>query len=164
MSPPNTQMCSWEPVIIRVKGEIILLRLLWLDKTVACWGTWIFSLQNMCCVFTTIEICNSFRYFPDSSATTTMIGSLLLVSVCLGMLASSAALPHTLQVQQEPQDQQDQQVPLHSQLRSYLVSKLANFTEEQKLSFARKLWNYIHCQRVRMTKRESLRKPRPFIL
>ena len=93
-----------------------------------------------------------------------MLGSLLLVGVCLGMLASSAALPHTLQVQQEPQDQQDQQVPLHSQLRSYLVSKLANFTEEQKLSFARKLWNYIHCQRVRMTKRESLRKPRPFIL
>ena len=118
----------------------------------------------MCCVFTTIEICNSFRYFPDSSATTTMIGSLLLVSVCLGMLASSAALPHTLQVQQEPQDRQDQQVPLHRQLHSYLVSKLANFTEEQKLSFARKLWNYIHCQRVRMTKRESLRKPRPFIL
>ena len=120
----------------------------------------------MCCVFTTIEICNSFRYFPDSSATTTMIGSLLLVSVCLGMLASSAALPHTLQVQQETPGQQDQPVPLHSQLHSYLVSKLANFTEEQKLSFARKLWNYIHChcRRMRMTKRERLRKPRPFIL
>ena len=90
-----------------------------------------------------------------------MLGSLLLVGVCLGMLASSAALPHTLQVQQ---DQQLEPVPLHSQLRSYLVSKLANFTEEQKLMFARKLWNYIHCRRMRMTKRESLRKQRPFIL
>ena len=42
--------------------------------------------------------------------------------------------------------QQDQQ---YSQIRSYLVAKLANFTKEQKLIFARKLWNRIHCSKIR---------------
>ena len=71
--------------------------------------------------------------------------TLLLLSVCLGMLASSAARPLTQQDNQA-------QAQMYTQLRSYLVHKLATLTEEQKLLFARKLWNRIHCRKVRTTK------------
>ena len=115
---------------------------------------------------------------------------LLLLSLCLAMLASSAAMPlgqqdqqgqqghqghQDQQDQQKPEDQEDQQGPnqdqqkdqedqhvqtqMYSQLRSYLVTKLATLTEEQKLRFARKLWGRLHCRMVGDTRIESSRGP-----
>ena len=102
---------------------------------------------------------------------------LLLLSLCLAMLALSAALPldqqdqqqgHEVQEDQQGQEdqedqegQQDQQVQTqrYSQLRSYLVTKLATLTEDQKLRFARKLWARLHWRMVGDTKIESSRGP-----
>ena len=83
-----------------------------------------------------------FTIFRKSPSTRmwTMSRSLQLLSVCLGMLASSTALP-TTQLDNQAQTQ------IYRQLRSYLVPKLATLTEEQKLLFARKLWNRIHCRK-----------------
>ena len=78
--------------------------------------------------------------------------SLLLLFVWLGLLASSALLPA---------GQPDEQVPsqVYRQLHRYLVPKLATLTEEQKLLFARKLWNRIHCRKVGTTKIYSFSGP-----
>ena len=110
---------------------------------------------------------------------------LLMVSLCLAMLASSAAMPlgqqdhqghkghqdqqghqdqegpHQDQQQGQQQYQEDQQVQtqMYSQLRRYLVTKLATLTEEQKLRFARKLWGRLHCRMVGNTRIESSRGP-----
>ena len=81
-----------------------------------------------------------------------MTRSLLLLSVCLGLLVSSAALP-------AGQPDQQVQAELYRQLHRYLVPKLATLTEEQKLLFARKPWNRIHCRKVGNTKIESSRGP-----
>ena len=81
-----------------------------------------------------------------------MTRSLLLLSVCLGLLVSSAALP-------AGQPDQQVQAELYRQLHRYLVPKLATLTEEQKLLFARKLWNRIHSRRVGTIKIESSRGP-----
>ena len=81
-----------------------------------------------------------------------MTRSLLLLSVCLGLLVSSAALP-------AGQPDQRVQAELYRQLHRYLVPKLATLTEEQKLLFARKLWNRIHSRRVGTIKIESSRGP-----
>ena len=107
---------------------------------------------------------------------------LLVLSLCLAMLASSAAMPLGQQDQQDlqqghqdQQGQEDQQEPhqdqqqgqedqqvqtqMYSQLRRYLVTKLATLTEEQKLRFARKLWGRLHCRMVGDTRIESSRGP-----
>ena len=98
---------------------------------------------------------------------------LLVLNLCLATLASSAALPLGQQDKQEQQeghgdqqgpqpDQQENQqnqTQLYSQLRRYLVTKLATLTEEQKLRFARKLWGRLHCRMVGNTRIESSRGP-----
>ena len=100
---------------------------------------------------------------------------LLLLSLCLAMLASSTAMPLGQQDQQGHQEYQDQQEPhqdqqqgqedqhvqtqMYSELRRYLVTKLATLTEEQKLRFARKLWGRLHCRMVGNTRIESSRGP-----
>ena len=81
-----------------------------------------------------------------------MTRSLLLLSVCLGLLVSSAPLP-------VGQPDEQVQTQIYRQLHRYLVPKLATLTEEQKLLFARKLWNRIHCRKVGNTKIESSRGP-----
>ena len=78
--------------------------------------------------------------------------TLLLLSVCLGLLFSSAPLP-------AGQPDEEVQTQIYRQLHRYLVPKLATLTEEQKLLFARKLWNRIHCRKVGNTKIESSRGP-----
>ena len=78
--------------------------------------------------------------------------TLLLLSVCLGLLVSSAPLP-------AGQPDEEVQTQIYRQLHRYLVPKLATLTEEQKLLFARKLWNRIHSRRVGNTKIESSRGP-----
>ena len=89
--------------------------------------------------------CLMFSENPRPTRMFSRTPTLLLLSVCLGMLASSAARPLTQQDNQA-------QAQMYTQLRSYLVHKLATLTEEQKLLFARKLWNRIHCRKVRTTK------------
>ena len=78
--------------------------------------------------------------------------TLLLLSVCLGLLVSSAPLP-------AGQPDKEVQTQIYRKLHRYLVPKLATLTEEQKLLFARKLWNRIHSRRVGTIKIESSRGP-----